>query len=156
MNKLLLTTACAMALMLSACSKPPPPPPGPPGAKGDAGAPGPKGDKGDRGDAGAKGDTGQKGDAGPKGDKGDKGDAGAAGTAGAPGAPGAAGAAGASFRVVTSASASANCNGDEVVISAICTGSPNFTPLKLTDNGGQCGDEPNATAVQIRLVCGKK
>lgn len=57
---------------------------------------------------------------------------------------------------MTSNSASANCNADEVVISAICTGSPNFTPLKLTDTSAQCGDEVNATAVQIRLVCGKK
>ena len=150
MHKILLAFACATALMLSGCGKPPPGPPGAPGAKGDRGETGAKGDKGDKGDPGQKGDPGSKGDrgdAGPKGDKGDKGDA---------GAPGAAGAAGATFRVLTSNSASANCNGDEVVISAVCLGSPNFTPLKLSGNGAQCGDEANATSVQIRLVCGKK
>jgi hypothetical protein len=164
MQKMFLALACATALMLSGCGKPPPGPPGAPGAKGDRGEAGAKGDKGDKGDPGQKGDTGPKGDrgeAGPKGDpgpKGDRGDAGPKGDkgeAGAPGAPGAAGAAG-TFRVVMGGSASASCAGDEVVISAICTGSPNFTPLKLSGNGAQCGDDANATAVQIRLVCGKK
>ena len=132
MQKIFLALACATALLLSGCGDPAPPPPGPPGAKGDTGA------KGDKGDPGQRGDTGAKGDPGQKGDKGD------------PGAPGA------TFRVVTANSASASCNGDEVVISAICTGSPNFTPLKLSGNGAQCGDEPAATSVQIRPVCGKK
>jgi len=150
MTKIFLALACATALVLSGCSKPPPPPPGPPGAKGDRGETGAKGDKGDKGDPGQKGDPGAKGDAGPKGDKGDPGPK---GDKGDPGAPGAAGAA---FRVVTANSASANCNGDEIVISAICTGSPNFTPLKLSGNGAQCGDDANATSVQVRLVCGKR
>jgi hypothetical protein len=150
MHKIFLALACATALMLSGCGKPPPGPPGAPGAPGAKGDPGPKGDKGDPGQKGDTGAKGDRGDAGPKGDKGDKGDP------GAPGAPGAAGAAGASFRVVAGSSASASCNGDEVVISAICTGSPNFTPLRLQGNGAQCGDEANATSVQIRLVCGKK
>jgi len=138
MQKILLAIACATALTLAGCGKPPPPPPGPPGAKGDKGHPGPKGDKGDKGDPGSKGD---RGDVGPKGDKGDKGDAGPAGAA---------------FRVVISSSASASCNSDEMMITALCTGSPNFTPLKLSGNGAQCGDEANSTAVQVRLVCGRK
>lgn len=147
MHKIFLALACATALMLSGCGKPPPGPPGAPGAKGDRGEAGAKGDKGDKGDPGQKGDPGPKGDRGDAGPKGDKGDSGAAGAAGA---------AGATLRVVTSNSASASCNGDEVVISAICAGSPNFTPLKLSGNGAQCGDDANATSVQIRLVCGKK
>lgn len=157
MQKILLALACATALTLSGCGKPPPGPPGEKGARGETGAKGdvgPKGDPGAKGDAGPKGDPGPKGDrgdAGPKGDKGDRGEAGPAGPAGSAGAAGTAG-----LRVVAATSASANCNSDEIVVSAICTGSPNFTPLKLTDNGAQCGDEANATSVHVRLVCGKK
>jgi hypothetical protein len=97
---------------------------GPPGPKGDAGA------------------QGAAGPAGPRGEKGEKGDRGEAGPAGS------------AFRIVTSPNASAGCNNDEVMLSAMCIGAS--SPLIASENGARCGDNPNATEVKARIVCARK
>jgi hypothetical protein len=63
--------------------------------------------KGEKGDVGEKGEPGP---AGPPGEKGEKGDPGAPGTA---------------LRVVSPQSSIGTCNGDEIMISAYCTGTFN-------------------------------
>jgi hypothetical protein len=55
---------------------------------------------------------------------------------------------------VTSDNATAACNADEVMISALCFGAP--APLYPTENGVRCGDEAASTALKARLVCVKK
>jgi hypothetical protein len=85
--------------------------------------------------AGPKGDPGPQGSAGPQGVRGEKGEAGMA------------------LRVVDGNAASASCEGSEIVVSAMCSAAAS---LIATDNGARCGDDPNSTAVKVRLVCGKK
>jgi hypothetical protein len=53
------------------------------------------------------------------------------------------------LRVVMSANASGNCNADEVMVSALCTGAA-VAPT-ASENGAACGGDAKA-----RLVCAKK
>jgi hypothetical protein len=107
-----------------------------------AGPAGPQGERGPAGPPGPKGDTGAAGPQGPRGEKGDKGERGEPGPAGS------------AFRVVTSPNASAGCNNDEVMLSAMCVGTS--SPLIASENGARCGDNPNATEVKARIVCARK
>jgi len=70
--------------------------------------------KGEKGDVGEKGEPGPAGPPGEKGEKGEKGDTGATGTA---------------LRVVSPQSSIASCDGDEIMISAYCSGTFNSYPL---------------------------
>ena len=56
---------------------------------------------------------------------------------------------------MTSTNASAGCNNDEVMLSAMCIGAT-ATPLIASENGARCGDNPNATEVKARIVCARK
>ena len=107
-----------------------PGPQGVAGAKGDtgpagpAGAPGPQGERGAQGAAGAKGETGPAGPAGRQGERGPQGVAGAKGDPGPQGPTGPQGNRGdkGEFRVHVSSNTTAECNGDEIMISALCLG----------------------------------
>jgi len=90
-----------------------------------------KGDKGERGEQGLKGDKGDKGD---MGDKGDKGDPGASGTV---------------LRVVGPAE-SAQCEKDEILISAYCIGGRSTAPQRISETGARC-----ARAAKVIAVCAK-
>ena len=94
--------------------------------------------KGEKGDVGEKGEPGP---AGPPGAKGEKGDPGAPGTA---------------FRVVSPQSSIGTCNGDEIMISAYCTGTFNAYPLVPLTNGARCGNNPNSTTLRVTIVCAKR
>jgi Collagen triple helix repeat (20 copies) len=94
--------------------------------------------KGEKGDVGEKGEPGP---AGPSGEKGEKGDTGAPGTA---------------FRVVSPQSSIASCNGDEIMISAYCSGTFNSYPLVPLTNGARCGNNPNSTTLRVTIVCAKR
>jgi hypothetical protein len=87
--------------------------------------------------AGPKGDPGAQGPAGPQGARGEKGEPG----------PGTA------LRVVQGNAASASCDRSEIVVGAMCSAAANVI---ATENGAQCGDDPNSTTVKVRLVCAKK
>lgn len=100
--------------------------------------PGPQGVAGAQGERGPAGPAGPQG---PRGEKGERGDPGPAGTA---------------LRVVSSPNASAGCNSDEVMISALCIGSFTSYPLIPAENGARCGENPNATEVKARIVCARK
>jgi hypothetical protein len=89
---------------------------------------------------GEKGDVGEKGEPGPAGPPGEKGDTGAPGTA---------------LRVVSPQSSIASCNGDEIMISAYCTGTFNAYPLVPLTNGARCGNNPNS-ALRVTIVCAKR
>jgi hypothetical protein len=52
------------------------------------------------------------------------------------------------MRVVMSDSASGNCGGDEIMVSALCT---TAVPASATANGASCGGD-----AKVRLVCAKK
>ena len=88
-----------------------------------------KGEKGDKGEQGAKGD---KGDNGEKGDKGD------------PGAPGNA------LRIIGPAD-KAQCNKDEILISAYCVGGTSPTPQQISETGAKC-----AGTAKVVAVCAKR
>jgi hypothetical protein len=94
--------------------------------------------KGEKGDVGEKGEPGP---AGPPGEKGEKGDPGAPGTA---------------LRVVSPQSSIGTCNGDEIMISAYCTGTFNAYPLVPLANGARCGNNPNSTTLRVTIVCAKR
>jgi collagen triple helix repeat protein len=94
--------------------------------------------KGEKGDVGEKGEPGP---AGPPGEKGEKGDPGAPGTA---------------LRVVSPQSSIGTCNGDEIMISAYCTGTFNGYPLVPLANGARCGNNPNSTTLRVTIVCAKR
>ena len=162
--------AVATALILAGCSKGPEGPQGaqgvagPQGAKGDvgpkgdtgpAGPTGPQGERGPQGVAGAKGETGPAGPQGPQGERGPQGVAGAKGDPGPQGPTGPQGNRGdkGEFRVHVSTNTTAECNGDEIMISALCLGGG--VPATATENGAICGTDTNA-AVKARLVCAKK
>jgi hypothetical protein len=81
--------------------------------------------------AGAKGDPGAQGPTGPQGARGDKGE----------------------FRVLVSNNTTAECGGDEIMISALCVGGAVIATA--AENGATCGTDANA-AVKARLVCAKK
>lgn len=121
---------------------------------------GPRGEKGDNGDKGEKGEKGLKGDKGDAGAQGPAGPAGPAGPPGAPGAPGTPGAAGAAgpagttLRIVTPDAAQANCNADEILVSAYCTGPGTAAPAARRD-GAQCGDG-TGTELKVTIVCAKR
>jgi hypothetical protein len=53
------------------------------------------------------------------------------------------------LRVLVSASASGNCNADEIMVSALCMGGANTAVP--TENGASCTGDGKA-----RLVCAKK
>lgn len=91
-----------------------------------------------------------------KGDKGDPGEQGEAGPPGPPGPKGDPGAPGSSFRVVAAPRASANCDEDEVMISAFCSGTFTNYPLVPLANGARCGANPNATTLRVTIVCAKR
>jgi hypothetical protein len=57
------------------------------------------------------------------------------------------------LRIVQGDAASASCESSEIMVSALCTAPGNAV---ATDNGARCGDDPNSTAVKVRLVCAKK
>jgi hypothetical protein len=160
---MLMVTA---ALVLGACSK------GPEGPQGPQGVAGPQGP---RGEVGPKGDTGPAGPPGPQGERGAQGVAGAQGAAGAQGVPGAKGepgpqgpagpqgnrgekgdkgdSVGTTLRVVTSSGITAECNADEIMVSAMCVGGA--VVATIGDNGAACGSDTNAS-LKARLVCAKK
>ena len=97
--------------------------------------------KGEKGDVGEKGEPGSAGPAGPQGNKGDKGD---------PGTPGT------TLRVVAAQSSTASCEGDEVMISAYCSGAFNAYPLIPLENGARCGNNPRSTTLRVTIVCAKR
>jgi Collagen triple helix repeat (20 copies) len=106
----------------------------------------------------APGPQGPKGDAGPKGDPGPQGANGLAGPQGEQGIPGTPGAS-SQFRVVRAPctnylSCSAECRDDEIVIIAYC-GRKRAAPTYLTEISVSCGINPDTTAGQLVLVCGK-
>jgi len=105
--------------------------------------------KGDTGAPGAAGAAGAPGAVGPKGDTGPAGPQGPAGPAGPAGAAGAAGAPGVTLRVVMATAASANCNADEIMVSALCVGAA--VAANASENGATCNGDSKA-----RLVCAKK
>jgi hypothetical protein len=53
------------------------------------------------------------------------------------------------LRVVMASGASGNCNGDEIMVSALCTGAA-VAPT-ASDNGASCAGD-----AKPRLVCAKK
>jgi hypothetical protein len=53
------------------------------------------------------------------------------------------------MRVVVSANATGNCNADEIMVSALCTGAA--AAPTVSENGATCGGDAKA-----RLVCAKK
>jgi len=57
------------------------------------------------------------------------------------------------LHVVMSTGASANCGGDEIMVSAMCVGGPVIATV--TDNGASC-EGPAGAALKARLVCAKK
>jgi hypothetical protein len=89
------------------------------------------------------GPVGPPGPAGPKGEKGDKGDQGEKGDPGN------------SFRVIKGAAA-AGCQGNEILISALCEGTSLYNPLIVSGNRAQCGADPQSSAFRITLVCMKQ
>jgi hypothetical protein len=97
--------------------------------------------KGEKGDIGEKGEPGPAGPPGEKGEKGEKGDAGTPGT---------------TLRVVSPQSSIASCNGDEIMISAYCSGTFNAYPLVPLANGARCGNNPNSTTLRVTIVCAKR
>jgi Collagen triple helix repeat (20 copies) len=97
--------------------------------------------KGEKGDVGEKGEPGPPGPLGEKGEKGEKGDTGAPGTA---------------LRVVSPQSSIASCNGDEIMISAYCSGTFNSYPLVPLANGARCGNNPNSTTLRVTIMCTKR
>ena len=101
--------------------------------------------KGEKGDTGAAGKDGAPGIAGKDGAPGKDGKDGAAGPAGPRIA----------FRIVGGQSAGAQCNADEKMISAYCSGSRTYYPLQPSGNGAQCGQDRNSTAVHVTIVCAK-
>ena len=102
---------------------------GPTGERGPAGPAGPAGERGPTGVAGAKGEPGAQGPVGPQGNRGEKGDKGDSSAA---------------MRVLA-ASNTAQCDGDEVLVSALCVGGPVIADV--TENGatwrrsGGCGTQ---------------
>jgi hypothetical protein len=56
---------------------------------------------------------------------------------------------------VVGGSVSADCNADEQMIGAYCTGTWTSYPLMPRANGAQCG-EAGSTAAQVTIVCAKK
>jgi Collagen triple helix repeat (20 copies) len=162
-SMLMVTAALTTTLVLGACSKGPEGPQGPQGvagpqgARGDvgpkgdtgpAGPAGPQGERGPQGVAGAKGEPGAQGPAGPQGNRGEKGDKGDKGEKGDKGDS-----VGATLRVVTSSGITAECNADEVMVSAMCMGGA--VVATIGENGASCGSDTNA-ALKARLVCAKK
>ena len=95
--------------------------PGPQGPAGPQGAVGPAGPAGQQGAVGAPGPVGAAGPAGPQGATGPQGPAGPQGAKGEPGKDGPSGAPGTAFRVVRG-EGSAQCAGDEEIVSAMCYG----------------------------------
>jgi hypothetical protein len=49
----------------------------------------------------------------------------------------------------------ASCNGDEIMISAYCTGTFNAYPLVPLANGARCGNNPTL-ALRVTIVCAKR
>jgi hypothetical protein len=94
--------------------------------------------KGEKGDPGLAGPPGERGD---KGDKGEKGD---------PGTPGM------TLRVVSPQSSTASCGSDEIMTSALCTGTFNAYPLVPLANGARCGNTPNSATLRVSIVCAKR
>jgi hypothetical protein len=137
MRSAMACVAITGALALSGCEGPQ----GPQGAQGPQGQPGaqgPQGPQGVQGPAGPQGQPGAQGPQGPQGPRGDKGDAGAPAT---------------TFRVIAAETAMANCNADEVLISAYCRGTWSSYPLIPSESGAKCGEDPAATAVKVTIVC---
>jgi hypothetical protein len=54
------------------------------------------------------------------------------------------------LRVVMSAEASGNCNADEIMVSALCTGAA--VAPNASENGASCAGD----GAKARLVCAKK
>jgi len=94
----------------------PPGPAGSAGPEGKAGLQGPAGPQGTRGEAGPPGPAGPKGDTGPAGPKGERGEAGPPGPPGPNGPSGAA----AALRGFDANTDSFTCEGNEVLVAAIC------------------------------------
>jgi hypothetical protein len=78
--------------------------------------------------AGAKGEPGAQGPAGPQGNRGE----------------------GGALRVLVGDSNTAQCGGDEIMVSALCVGGSAIA--SVTDNGATC----EGAALKARLVCAKK
>ena len=123
-------------------------PAGPQGSEGPAGEQGPVGPAGPQGPAGEPGPAGENatGEQGPPGETGAQGEPGPQGEAGPPGPAGdsaaaAAGVASAApaIRVVSDGGNAAQCEADEVMISAYCSGTFTDYPLNVTANGADCG-----------------
>jgi hypothetical protein len=91
----------------------------------------------------AKGEKGEKGEQGPKGDKGEKGDKGDKGEKGDPGTPGG------PLRVIGPAD-KAQCDKDEILISAYCTGGKTAAPLQISETGAKCAAPAKVVAVCVK------
>jgi collagen triple helix repeat protein len=116
-----IIVALSATVFLTGCEGPQGPtgPAGPQGAAGPQGPTGAQGPPGPPGPAGPQGSAGQQGPAGPQGMRGEHGEPGASGPPGPPGPKGEPGPASA-LRYVEGSGDAIACNGDEVLVSAIC------------------------------------
>jgi hypothetical protein len=121
-----IITVVAVSACIAGCSKA-----GPPGPKGEAGLPGPAGPKGDTGLAGPPGPSGPQGPPGPPGRS-------------------------ASIRIIRqncdAAACTAQCNVDEVLVSAYC-GPSRHAATFLTENSVSCGVVPSPANSPLVAVC---
>jgi len=128
-----IAVAIAFSLCLASCGQ------GNPGPKGETGAAGPVGEKGDSGPPGPPGPQGPQGEPGP---------------AGPPGPPAAAG--GGSLRVIRTscetATCTAACNQDEVLVTAYCGPSRSAVTL-VNERSVSC--PRRAATTPLVAVCAK-
>ncbi|CAN5224965.1 hypothetical protein BH10PSE9_BH10PSE9_12580 [soil metagenome] len=94
-----------------------------------------------QGPPGPKGDPGPAGAPGPRGERGEKGEPGKSGPA---------------LRVVGGDKASADCNADEFMVGAYCSGTWTSYPLVPRANGAQCGGGAAPATARVTVVCAKR
>jgi len=125
MRQFVSIAVLGLMLCVAACGKPEP------GPKGDPGPEGPAGPKGDRGESGALGPTGPPGPQGPAGQS-------------------------SQTRIIrqacTSASCTATCNENEVLVTAYC-GSSRHDAKVLTERSVSCGIIPDSEHSPVVVVC---